>query len=787
MKISTEWLNDYVNMENVSNADLANRLTMTGTKVESFKNTADSIKNIVIGKIISIEKHKNANSLFVCQVDIKTKTLQIVTRANNIEVGALIPVCLDGGLTANGIKIKKSKLRGEISDGMMCSISEVGLSKTDVPYAMEDGIFLIKEDCEIGQNFCDAFDLNETIFDFEITSNRPDCLCAVGLAREICATFSLPLKFKPPKNYCENKAPGPNVEVKTKKCFRYMAKKVENVKIGPSPSWLSKRLNSCGVQSINNIVDVTNYVMLELGVPMHAFDAKKIECEKIIIQNAQQNETFDTLANTTVKLDEDDIVVCDAKKALTIAGVIGGKNSMVDQTTKTIILEVACFDGASVRKTSQRISARTESSLRFEKNLNPNCCELTMNRACELIESLGAGTITSQTTDIKNFNETEKTIKLKSEKINNLIGFKLSEVEMIRILNSLELKTTNKQILIPPHRVDLENDADIAEEIARIYGYNKIKSKPQQSKNCFEINKAWQFEQQIRQILISTGCSEILTYSFTNLQEMEKLELNIANEQKKIIEIKNPFGEETRFLKTSTIPAIIKGLALNFKNKQSKTWVFEIGKTYEFDENKNPKELKKITIGICDPKSDFFTIKGIVETLMHQLKIKNLNFNEIKQMPFHDFAACNILHKNKNLGFFGQIHPKICSTFKLCRKVFVAVLNLDMILQLVSEEIIFKPISKFPESQFDLTLICDEKLSCNKIEQTIKNSLNNIFKSCEFVDIWHDKSLGENNKSISFKISIQNNTRTLSGKEIENATTKLLNDLKKIGATIKTV
>lgn len=787
MKISTEWLNEYVDIQNISNADLANQLTMTGTKVEGFKNTADSMKDIVIGKIISIEKHKNADSLFVCQVDIKTKTLQIVTRADNIKVGALVPVCLDGGLTANGIKIKKSKLRGEISDGMMCSIAEVGLSKTDVPYAVEDGIFLIEENCEIGQNFCDAFNLNETIFDFEITSNRPDCLCAVGLAREICATFNLPLKFKPPKNYCENTTLGPHVEIKTKKCLRYMAKKVENVKIGPSPSWLSKRLNSCGVQSINNIVDITNYVMLELGVPMHAFDAAKIENEKIVVRNAQQNETLNTLAHTTAKLDENDVVVCDAKNPLAVAGVIGGENSMVDQTTKTIILEVACFDGASVRKTSQKISARTESSLRFEKNLNPNCCELTMNRACELIESLGAGTITLPTTDVKNFDETKKTMELKPEKINNLIGFNLSEIEMIRILNSLEIKTTDKQILIPPHRIDLENDADIAEEIARIYGYNKIESKPQQSANCVEINKTWQLEQQIRQALVSTGCSEILTYSFTNLQEIEKLGLNIAEEEKKIVEIKNPFGEETRFLKTSTIPAMIKGLALNFKNKQSRTWLFEIGKTYEFDENKNPKELKKVTIGIYDLDSNFFTIKGIVEALMHQLKIENLTFNEIKQMPFHDFAACNVFHKNKNIGVLGQIHPKICSTFKLCRKVFVAVLNFDELLQLVGKEIIFKPVSKFPESQFDLTLICDEKLSCGKIEQTIKNSLNNIFKSCEFLDIWHDKSLGENNKSISFKISIQSNMKTLSGKEIDSATTKLLGDLEKIGATIRTI
>lgn len=788
MKISTDWLKEYADLSNITDAELCSKLTMTGTNVETYTNTSERLKNIVIGKIVSIEKHKNADNLSVCQVNIKTKTVQIITSATNIKQNAIIPVCLDGSTTANGIKIKKSKFRGEISDGMMCSLEEIGLSKADFPYADENGIFLIEEpNCEVGQTVCEAFNLADTILELEITSNRPDCLSAVGLAREVCASFKIPFNLKPPKNFCTNKNESGcfEVEVKSKNCLRYMAKVVENVKIGPSPSWMKKRLKACGIKPINNIVDITNYVLLEFGVPMHAFDLNKLSGNKIVVRQAQNNETLETLMHTTAILNENDLVVCDAEKPLVVAGIIGGTDSSISSNTSTILFEVACFDKTCVRKTAQKISARTESSIRFEKGINPNCCEQSMNRACELIEILKAGSVSPKTTDIKNYDIATKTVNLDENKINNLIGFNLSKNEMIEILNSLDFKTENNQIIVPPHRIDIENCADIAEEIARIYGYDKIEPAAQKFEIEPKTNLNWLFENKLRQIFTAFGCDETFSYSFSNIAEIEKTGLNVETELKKAVEIANPFGEETRFLKTSTIPAIMESIAYNFKNKQKAAWLFEIGRTYELTEQNKPLEPKKLTVGLYGNNADFFTLKGMIESMFNYFKIRSHNFKPLKQMPFHDYVACEILSGNTILGKFGEIHPDVCKNFKLNCKVFVAVLNLEPIFNLKSEVVTLKPISKFPQSSFDLTLLCDENLTCGEIEQKIKKSVGNILKSCEIFAIYKNESLGENLKSVSFNITLQSQTHTLEKAEIEKTMNKLIEDLEQIGATLK--
>ena len=786
MKISTNWLNNYVDLSTLDEKSIANKLTMTGTKVESIINESSKLKNIVIGKIISIKKHDNADNLLICQIDIKSKTVQIITSAKNVKQDDLVPVCLDGATTANGIRIKKSKIRGEISEGMMCSLAEIGLSKTDYPYAIDDGIFIIQENCKIGQNVSEAFNLNDTIFDFEITSNRPDCLCAVGIAREISAAFNLPLKFTTPKNYCTqvNSPKCFPVEMQSNNCLRYMAKLIKQVQIQPSPKWLKNRLEKIGIQSVNNLVDITNFVMIELGLPMHVYDLDQLSSNKIIIRQAKNNENVQTLINYTAQLNENDLIICDTEKPLCIAGIIGGKLCSITQKTKNVILEVGCFEKTSIRKTAQKLTIRTEASTRFEKDLNPNCCMQSLNRACELIEQLQIGKIQTETTDIKNFEEKINCIKLEPDKINKLIGIKLSTNEMSNILKRLGFKIENSVITIPFHRTDIKNDADIAEEIARIYGYDKIPSVPQKSTNVTTPNKLWSIKQKIKNVLNTLGCDETYNYSFSNIQELKKLELNYQQELQQAIEIKNPFGEETQFLKLSTIPSMLNNLILNLKNKQNYAWLFEIGKIYKFNNN-TPIEDEVITIALYGNECNFFTLKGIISALFHELRIKNYSFNQISKMPFHDYSCSEIVKNKIKLGEVGELHPKICQNFKINQKIFIALLNLNSILKFANDNITFKPISKFPDHSFDLTLVCDENLSCSSIENEIKKTIGKIFKSCNVFSVWRDKSLGENLKSISFNIKIQSNDHELQKNEIDSTMNSVIKNLNKIGAKLR--
>ncbi len=437
MNLSVKWLKDYVNINNLSIKELTDGLTMSGSKVEGFKSENDKIQKIVVGKIISIEKHPDADKLVICLVDVgQNEPLQIVTGANNVKENALVPVCLSGATLPNGTKIKSGKLRGVLSQGMMCSLSELGLSKNDFPYAIEDGIFLLEEECSVGQDICEAIGLNDTIIEFEITSNRPDCLSVVGLARETAATFNLPFNPPTPKvRGCDGDINDSfKVDIKTPLCSRYMAKMVKNVKIKPSPRWIRERLRSSGIRPINNIVDITNFVMLEYGHPMHAFDASNISGNNIVIRTANNGESISTLDGTEHDLNDKMIMVCDSEKPIAVAGVMGGEYSGVKENTKNIIFESACFDGASVRKTAKALNIRTDSSIRFEKGLNPLCCENTINRACELIELLEIGEVVGGTIDIQNFNHSPQTIPLDTEWINNFIGINLSDGDMIKIL-----------------------------------------------------------------------------------------------------------------------------------------------------------------------------------------------------------------------------------------------------------------------------------------------------------------------------------------------------------------
>ncbi len=788
MNLSVKWLKDYVNIDNLTIKELTDGLTMSGSKVEGFENENDKIQKIVVGKIISIEKHPDADKLVVCLVDVgQDEPLQIVTGATNVKENALVPVCLNGAILPNGTKIRSGKLRGVLSQGMMCSLSELGLSKNDFPYAIEDGIFLLEEECEIGQDICEAIGLDDTKIEFEITSNRPDCLSVVGLARETAATFNLPLNISSPKvkGSSGNINDSLKVDIKTPLCSRYMAKMVKNVKIKPSPRWMRERLRASGVRPINNIVDITNFVMLEYGHPMHAFDASNVSGNNIIIRTAKNEETITTLDGIEHNLKDSMLMVCDSEKPIAVAGVMGGKYSGVQEDTTSIILEAACFDGANVRKTAKALNIRTDSSVRFEKGLNPICCENTINRACELIELLEIGEVVGGTIDIQNFDHKPKTIHLDSEWINNFIGISLSNDDMTKILNSLDFEVKDNEIIVPPHRIDIEHKADVAEEIARIYGYDKIPVSTIKGKADGALTETQKFKQLINASLIAIGCSEICTYSFMSPKEYNKIQLAPDCDLRNSIKIQNPLGEDTSTMRTTTFPSILSILSKNYNNRNEKAWLYEIGRVYiPSEENSQPYQIDKIAIGTYG-NCDFYTIKGIIESLLDQLNVSDVEFVAAKGMPFHDYRCCEIVKNGKILGKFGEVHPTVSENYKIGTKAYIAELDFNTIFSARNELNTYCGIPKFPASVRDLSLVCDESIESGKIEKEIKNNVGKILESIEVFDVYRGEQIADNQKSISYKLTMRDRTRTLTDEEIDKVIEKTLTSLEKIGVKLR--
>lgn len=788
MKLSLKWLKDYVDLTNLTAKEIANRLTMSGSKVETIKKDSEKISKIVVGKVLSVEKHENAEKLVVCKVLVgNEKILQIVTGATNVVKDALVAVCLDGATLFDGTKIKNQKLRGVLSQGMMCSLEELGLKKENFPYGIEDGIFLIEEDCEIGQDIKTALSLDDTILDFEITSNRPDCLSVVGLARETAATFSIPLKEKKELNFNEMKLEKEKVEVliETKKCKRYMAALIENVEIKPSPLKIRNRLRVCGIKPINNIVDITNYVMLEYGIPMHAFDADTVENMKIVVRDAKKEEKIKTLDHEEYILDENDVLICDKKNALSIAGIIGGVDCSVSKDTKKIIFEVACFEGKNIRKTSKKLNIRTESAIRFEKGLNPKCCEKSLNRACQLVLEQKIGELKTKIVDAKNYEEKEEFIEFDEKYINSLLGIDLEKKEMEKILISLGFKIEKEKIQVPPFRIDIKEKADIAEEIARIYGYDRIESKPTlTSSEETGFTDEQNLERKIKNIAISLGLYEIYTFSFISPKLYEKMNFEKEETSKTSIKILNPFGEDTSLMRKFIEPCMMETLSYNFRNKNETASLFEIGKIYRKEKEKILEE-KKLIVGMYGREKSFFTLKGTIETLLKTIGILNFSYKPATEEIYNKFSCCKIMVGDETLGVFGEIKEKICENFKIYAKTYISILDWNSLLLNSNKTIKYEEISKFPASTRDLSFICDENIACGEIEREIKNSMGNILEKIEVFDVYKGEKIDVNKKSISFKIVMRNKEKTLKDEEIDKKIEKTLRNLKKINVTLR--
>lgn len=794
MNLSMRWLKDYVDID-VKPREFAHEMTMSGSKVECYEIEGEEIKNVVVGKVLDIKPHTNSDHLVICQIDVaKEAPLQIVTGASNVVVGALVPVALDNSVLPGDKKIKKGKLRGELSEGMLCSLGELGLTTHDFPYAIEDGIFLIEEDCKIGEDICSALRFNDTCVEFEITPNRPDCLSVIGLAREASATFNVPLNLHTPvvKTATGNINDLLDVEVLNKElCPRYTARMIKNVKVAPSPLWMREHLRASGVRPINNLVDITNYVMLEYCQPLHAFDANLLETnsdghKKIIVRNAQ-NEKFNTLDGIERTLNENMLVIADEKKTVAVAGVMGGENSAIVDDTNTVIFESANFKGSSVRVTARDLALRTDASARFEKGLDPKSTMPAVMRACELVEMLGAGEVVDGVIDIDNSPKEPARIKLDVDWINAFLGINITRKEMVDILTSLCFEMDGDEIIVPSYRADVEHKADIAEEIARIYGYNNIPTTTIKGVAKGQITDEQKFDRMIHKTMQSSGCYEVSTYSFISPKYYDKINLPSDSSLRKCVTITNPLGEDTSVMRTTTLPSMLEVLSRNYNNRNETFYGYEIGTEYISNgENELPDENPQVTIGMYGQNSDFYNIKGIVEILLTSLNIKDWDIHPVSDNPtFHPGRCAEITMGDTTLGILGEAHPVVTNNYSIGTKVYLAKFDVKAMFANRQTEIQYKPLPKYPASTRDLSLICDIDLPIIEIKKAIKNAVGNTLESVKLFDVYKGAQIAEDKKSVSYKIIMRSQTGTLTDTEADDAVKRVLKALEKINVTLR--
>ncbi len=791
MKTSIEWLKEYSDID-VSAKELGDILTMTGTKVETIESKGEDIKNVVVGKILEIEKHPDADKLIVTKVDVGTEVLQIVTGANNVKVGDIVPVAKDGASLPGGVKIKTGKLRGVESCGMMCSIGELNLTKEEYPEQIEHGIMILPKEYEnkLGEDIVDVLDLKETIIDFEITPNRPDCLGTEGIGRE--TAISLGKEFKNPrKNIDEmivedkDEIEGLKVDVvATDLCYRYIARVVKDVKIGPSPKWMVKRLKACGIRSINNIVDITNYVMLEMGQPMHAFDIESIEGKHIIVRRAVDGEKITTLDDEERNLDSDTLVIADDKKSVAIAGVMGGQNSEIEDTTKVVVFEAAVFDRGSVRRTSKKLTLRTESSSRFEKGLSTENALRAVNRAVELVEQLGAGTEVPGKIDKYSKKQEEIKIEFDEGRINRLIGLNLSKEEIKEYLEKVEIKVEGNTAIPPYFRLDIEQEADLAEEVLRFYGYDKLESTNTDSKATIGMrNKIQKIEKNVRNLLINSGFSEIYTYGFLNEKDLEKVGRKDLIESS--IRIINPLSEDYTIMRQTTIPSMMSILATNnnYKNKDVK--IFDISRIYINDKNQIengevPTETKILTIGMYGKNVDFYSLKGIVENVLETSKIERYEIvKETENEVYHPGRCACIKVGIDSIITFGEIHPKISSNYGLNNEIYIAEINLSKIEKYARANKKYSPIPKFPAVERDIAIVVDSNIQVGDIEKVMIKQAKKILEKVELFDVYIDEKIGKGKKSVAYALIFRDEKRTLTDEDVNPVMEKILNALEK--------
>lgn len=777
MNLSMKWLKEFVDID-VSPKEFAEKMTMSGSKVEKYEIEGENLNKVVVGKILSLEQHPNADKLVICMVDIgQNLPIQIVTGAKNLTVGDIVPVALDGSTLTDGTKIKKGKLRGVESCGMLCSLAEIGLCKNDFPYAVEDGIFVLQEEnYKLGQDIREVIGLDDIKIEFEITPNRPDCLSVIGLAREVAATFNKKLVLHTPivKADSANNVNDIRVNVDEKNlCPFYAARVVSDVKIGPSPRFIRERLRAMGVRPINNIVDITNYVMLEYGQPMHAFDLRYVEGNEINVRTATKNETIVTLDGTTRKLNENNLVIADNKNPIALAGVIGGEFNSVKDDTTTIVFESAMFDPIVVRKASKEQNLRTESSARFEKGLDKNNCIPALNRACELIELLNIGKVSGKPIVVDNSNEEIRKIPFDYDFINKFLNINLSRDKMIEILTKIDCKIIGDEIIVPSFRPDLKIKNDIAEEIARFYGYDNITSTPIRGCHygCFSLQQ--KFNQKVARTMVALGLNEINTYSFISPKQYDKILLNDNNPLRNSVKIANPLGEDTSIMRTTAVISMLEILASNFKHKNETAQLFEIAREYIPTSKEDlPIEKNKLIAGFYGENIDFLYVKGLLEDLLENLFISNFEFIANSNVEyFHPGRCADIISGETLLGHLAEVHPTVIENYSLTKRVYIFELDICDLFSCSNFDITYQHIAKFPAVNRDLALICDKNVPVAELLKIIKNSAGKVLENVNIFDVYEGKQIPENKKSVALNISLRSNESTLTDDQV-NATIK---------------
>lgn len=805
MDTSLSWIKAYVPDLDVTAQEYTDAMTLTGTKVEGFEELDADLDKIVVGQIEKIEKHPDADKLVVCQVNIGAEVIQIVTGAKNVFEGAKVPVVLDGGRVAGGhepgqrvaggIKIKKGKLRGVPSYGMMCSIEELGSTKEMYPEQPENGIYIFPEDTEVGADAIELLGLHDVVFEYEITSNRVDCYSVVGIAREAAATFNK--EFKPPVVTETGNDEDVNDYVKvtvenTDLCSRYCARAVKNIKIGPSPKWLQRRLSSVGIRPINNLVDITNYVMEEYGQPMHAYDLDTLAGHQIVVKNAQDGEKFVTLDGQERTMDKDVLMICDGEKAVGIAGIMGGENSMITDNAKTMLFEAACFDGVNIRKSSKRVGLRTDASGKFEKGLDPNNAQAAIDRACQLIEELDAGDVVNGTVDVYPVKREPVRIPFEPDRINALLGTDISKEQMLEYYKPIELEYDEKtnEIVAPTFRQDLFRTADLAEEVARFFGYDNIPTTlPRGEATTGKLPFYLRIEAVARDIAEFCGFSQGMTYSFESPKVFDKLLLPEDARERQAIVISNPLGEDFSIMRTTSLNGMLTSLATNYNRRNKNVRLYEMGNIYlpkSLPLTELPDERMQFTLGMYGD-GDFFSMKGIVEEFLDKIgmHLKETYDPNAGKSFLHPGRQANIIYDGTVIGYLGEVHPTVAATYGIGERAYVAVLDMPSIVPMATFNRKYEGIAKFPAVTRDISMVVPKNVLVGQIEEVIAVRGGQILENYELFDIYEGSQIKGGYKSVAYSLTFRAKDRTLTDTEISASMKKILNGLEALGAELR--
>lgn len=814
MNTPLSWIKAYVPDLDVSIQEYVDAMTLSGTKVEGYVKLDQDLDKIVVGKILKIEKHPDADKLVICQVQVtkEGETVQIVTGANNISEGDVVPVVLvggrvagghDGKLTPGGIKIKKGKLRGVESYGMLCSIEELGSDNNMYPDAPEDGIYIFSSNpaynnLEIGSSAIEALGLTDVVFEYEVTSNRVDCFSIVGIAREVAATFNK--DFIPPVitetgngDSKERASDFIDVEIEDPDlCSRFVARVVKNIKIGPSPLWMQQRLAACGIRPINNIVDITNYVMEEFGQPMHAYDLSTIRGNKIIVRRGEDGDTFQTLDGQDRKIDSSILMICDDEGPVGIAGIMGGENTKITDQMDTLLLEAACFDGTNIRLSGKKLGLRTDAAAKFEKGLDPNTAMLAINRACQLIEELGAGEVVSGAVDAYPRVRNERRVSFNPDRTNDILGTDIPKETMIEYLNRLELKYDENtgEVIVPTWRQDIESQADLDEEVARFYGYDKIPTTlPKGGATTGRRPFNMQIENIARDIAEMAGFSESMNYSFESPKVFDKLLIPEDSELRRTVVISNPLGEDYSIMRTSPINGMLTSLSRNYNHRNKDVRLYELANIYiakELPLKELPDERKQFTLGMYG-EGDFYDLKGIIEVFLEKIGLKGrIEYSPNTDKPFlHPGRKADLIYDGKVIGYLGEVHPEVADIYEIGTRTYIGVLDLPEILPYATFDIKYEGIAKYPAITRDISMVMKKEILAGDVEEIIRSKGGRLLESCHLFDIYEGEQIEKGYKSMAYSIRFRDKERTLKDEDVNPIMDKILEELGKLGIELR--